>query len=520
MDRIVVFVDRNGVPVLPDLAAARARRLDDPPSLPPNRLTFTYNSPSDPWTASEMTYLTNTLHELYPLMEDVYGEPAFSNVVNIRKDTNLSYAGVYSASINELVMRSTNADVLCHEIIHGFRDDNIIWLSSFEEGMTRAAEVEVFARSFAYTHAFDENHSDSYDVYYEGMNRPAVGAPGGNIFAGYIGTLVRYQLAGYAWAKPLLQNTNFFRDFNKDYYAAQLADPATHNSEAKLLAILTNVQDIVEGRTFMDWYTRQCILNTNPPLGYQLYQRLNQYTVDYFYRSVTGSETMRGNAEIRWAVYGHTNQLLSTGTNVTGSFGWTTVTPALPVGYEGRLKITVTTTSPSGTVSDTVFRPAGSWSNVFGIVSNANTGWITVYPLDNAGDPLAVRLTNGVFCFSALNRGRGRYVTAFTDSQGRSRLMHFTRDAGNYFLSLCESNMASFGVAGITTTGDDDMLITCKGLGLCSFVVQTCAGSPSNFVTINKSRSLIPGTGESTATYMHSHGATNSARCYRVELDP
>lgn len=165
-DAIVFQLDDHGRPILPDLEAARQRRIAR--TLAGNELTFTFNSPSEPWDPSEIAALTAALDDFYPTAKAIYGPPAFNITVNVRKSSGGAFVGEYNPSLNEMVLQnSVDLTVLCHEMIHAFRDDFIITLPSYEEGMTRAAEVEVFNQLAAYTHSFDEHHSYTYDVYYE-----------------------------------------------------------------------------------------------------------------------------------------------------------------------------------------------------------------------------------------------------------------------------------------------------------------------------------------------------------------
>ena len=52
----------------------------------------------------------------------------------------------FDVSLRVYVADSSRPDVLCHEMLHAFRDAYMIRLSSFEEGMVRAAEIEIFNR--------------------------------------------------------------------------------------------------------------------------------------------------------------------------------------------------------------------------------------------------------------------------------------------------------------------------------------------------------------------------------------
>ncbi len=522
VDRIVVFVDSNGLPVLPDLAAAQGgskRLLGDPWA---NNLTFTYSSPTYPWSAPELELLTNALNEFYPLARQVYGPPAFNIAVNIRKDPTIGYVGLYYSGLNEMVVKTGatyNVDVICHEMIHAFHDDDIIGYNSYEEGMTRAAEVEVGNR--AVTYHFGDNHSYGYDVYYEGMNRPPVGGAGGSFFMGHSALqLTRYELAGYAWAKPFLENTNFFRHFNTQYYARVISDPSVRTTEAKLLDILTNVQAVVEGRAFTNWYARQAILSTNPPTGiYMLYQRINQYTVDFFARNaVTGVETPQVGQPVTWRVYDHRGQLLSTGTNTTSALGFISFSPTAPAGYTGRITVVVSGPCPTGTVWDSVSRQYGSEDGVFGAVSQISTGRVTVYPTDGTTPAASCALTNGAFSIPALTSARGRFVVAVTGPEGAGSLMHFTKDASSYFLGLSDTNMVALRCRTAAPTGGA-FKIGWSGLALCRYVVQTNGiGAGADTYSDLSGPILISGTGESATNYLHA--GARPGRYYRIRLVP
>jgi len=445
LDRVVIFVDHDGRPILPDLDTARSRLSNsDGPSVPAtlasNELTFTFDSPSYPWSAGELVTLNTALNDLYPIAKSVYGNPAFNITVNIRKDpTIIGVAGFYNPSSNEISVRDASLDVLCHEMIHAFRDDDLVGLGSWEEGMTRAAEVEVFNRSTTYTHPFDQHHSYTYDVYYEGLNRQTIGSQNGNLFSGYVSALLRYQLAGYAWAKALLENPDFLRNFNNALYIKNLTDPTT-TTEFKLLEIATNVQSSVEGQGFLAWYRQQGVLNNNPPKGYFLYQRINQFTVDYFYRSPSGSEIMQPNATIQWAAYDYKGMILTSGSSVTSANGSTTIFDFMIPPSSGYIKVVVSASTPNGTISDTALSFAGGYNGsnlgVFGVVEGADSGTVTITPLDVPVPTTSVNVLNGSFSAPSLATAKGRFLLVFTDTKGQSFAKKFNKDASNYFVLM------------------------------------------------------------------------------------
>ena len=448
LDRIVIFTEHNGQPILPNLDAARDKRKNISKVPVPfveieNNLTFTFDSPDYPWSPEELTILNTDFNDFYPIVKTIYGNPAFNITVNVRKDPTIPYAGLYFPSLNEMVIRNAlSPDPICHEMIHAFRDDMIINLSSFEEGMTRAAEVEAFNRLPAYVH-WDENHSYYYDIYYEGLNNQKIGSQNGDFWRGYVSPLLRYQLGGYAWAKVFLENQDFFADFNQHLYTETLSDSTTTSSESKLLDIATSIQPIVEDNPFLNWYYLQGVLNTNPPKGYILYQRINQLTIDYFYRDPSyGQEIMQPGATIEWTIYDHLDQLLDSGTSITNGYGWAGITTPWPIPYTGRIKVVVSTNSPDGKISDVSYRYAGEqdYNGIFGIIRHADVGSITITPLDYPVSPVSIDVINGAFSAPSLTGAKGRFVTVFENGTTRET-KEFNKDASAYFLSILPGSL-------------------------------------------------------------------------------
>jgi hypothetical protein len=150
-DRIVVFVDGRGRAILPD------RRRSDPVVLRAGTaaatdLTFTFDSAEYAWSSTDVATMKSAIETFYPIVKTIYGDPAFSARVNVRRDPTITFSGYYSPSLNEIVLPDADVDALVHEMIHSLRDDCLIGLATWEEGMTRAAEVEAFNVAVAYSH--------------------------------------------------------------------------------------------------------------------------------------------------------------------------------------------------------------------------------------------------------------------------------------------------------------------------------------------------------------------------------
>lgn len=445
-DLIVVFVDDSGRPISPD--AARANRALAAPSSggAENNLTFTFDSPDYPWTADDVAFLSKALNDFYPLAKRIYGPPAFDITVNVRKDPTISFSGFYFTSSNEMIVRGASTsmlDVLCHEMLHAFRDDYLIGLASFEEGMARAGEVEIFTRLPGYTHPFDEAHGYEYDVYYEALNRPEIGATAGNIVNdGYVAFLLRYQLAGYAWGKALIENDRFLARFNRLYYKRVAADPSTQFSEASLVNIAAAAsQPRVEGESFRTWYARQYVLNTTPPVGFALYHRINQYVIDFFERQPSGFVSMIPNTMVSWRMNDYNGVLLDAGADLTAANGHLSYFPVIPDGFSGRLEVIASSVTPGGQpVESVTFRPflpgpIGE-AGIFGVVLGYNEGELVLSSLDHPRMRITVQVTNGAFTAPTLETVRGRFVGFFYSGGVLRKERVFTKDASRYFVQF------------------------------------------------------------------------------------
>lgn len=429
---LVIINTKNGKPILPDFQQA----VEDPVIYQSNEISFTFDSPDYPWTASELESLQIWVDDFYPMVKLIYGSPAFSITVNIRKDPNIVFSGTYNPSTNEITLRSAKADVLCHEMIHSFHDDNIILLSSYEEGMTRAAEVEVFNQLDDYYH-WNENHSYYVDTYYEHDNQPDIGGENGSFGSGFVNVLLQYQQAGYAWAKAFLEDKDFFVNFNQAFYAQALVDPSVGDEESKLKDILRTVKPTVEGEDFDTWYAKQNILNTHHTSGYKLIMKADSSTVYYFYRSATGLDTMQTGEMLHWSVYDYDNILIDSGSTATGDYGWIDIYPEMPSGYRGRTKIVVKAATPEGEISRSFFNSYGmDKTGVFGIVNNHTEGEIVITPLNDPSLQEITEVINGAFSIPSLRNIRGQFSLVYTDSNNRQIERIFTKDASGYYVSV------------------------------------------------------------------------------------
>ncbi len=431
---LVIVVDRDGRPILGD--ESRSGRPDAQNPAKDNALSFTFDSPSAPWAAAEVTTMQEALAEFYPDAVGIYGPPFYDISVNIRKVPGMG-GGVYTPSLNEMTMSSVKLDVLAHEMVHAFRDDRFIRLPSFEEGMARAVEVELLSRS-PYKHPWDAGHSDYLDRAYEQLNDHANGSPAGDFPDNQ---LERYQLSGYAWWKALVERPAFLPAFNAEYM--RLGGHSYDESTLVAMAEAT-IGGPVEGRPFRSWYDQQSVLDTRPPAV--TYLHLRDYVAYAMTRDVTGYTWRLSDVTISWVARDVTGAVVDHGSALAPD-GWIDLNPQLPPGHPGgRLDVEMTTTDPDGLpvqrrVPIPVI-PDDTRTGVVGVVTSGTEGSVTITALDGQAPPVTVPVRNGAFWAPELQGVRGRFLAAYTPPSGPEVRRQFTRDISQYKLVLAAPNLS------------------------------------------------------------------------------
>ncbi len=418
----VVVHTKGGKPILPDLERSHGKKIP----VVPNEITFSFDSPDYPWSAEELAALQQWVGDFYPVIKKIYGNPAFEIVVNVRKDPTIEFAGLYFVSTNEMVLRGLEVDVFCHETIHAFHDDLVMYANIYEEGMTRAAEIAAFSYLPQYPH-WDSRHSYSIDVTYELNNQPGIASLGGNFFSGFVNVLMKYQQAGYAWGKVYIEDPDFFLRYNAQYYAAALSDASglIQGDVEKLKGIAGGIKRTVEKQKFAVWYQKQHIFNINPEEGYQTVFKVDTNILYVFSRDGYGRENMLPGINVSWEVFSCQGESLSSGSAVTGSYGWVEI-PLWQLAYQGKVQIDVRVDLPDATIERSIVTSNGVWGGIFGVAS-ACEGEVHVHGKINS----SALVVNGAFSMPELKDIAG----TFTVNQGKNEKT-VTKDASDYFVSV------------------------------------------------------------------------------------
>lgn len=283
IDRPTVLVNKGRL-VLPELVGPSRARAGG------GTITVTPQG----WSAGDTARLTSFVAEVLPVIEQVYGKPAFSGTVTLLKDTTLATStnphewlmGSYDVSTNTIHMPpfgSGGADSfdqdpeaewnVTHMLIHAFHGSALFGYDAWEEGFARAASIVVMAQ--LRTGFVDQTLRPSPNWKgpgYEPLNQPELAAAG--FFNGFeFMALERLWAAPMAWLKVYAESSTFFKDFNEAYYAQfdpDAAVPLSGNVPA-LKQLAASLVPTVEGIPFAIWFNQQHILNSTVTTGRKLF---------------------------------------------------------------------------------------------------------------------------------------------------------------------------------------------------------------------------------------------------------
>jgi hypothetical protein len=399
-------------------------------------LNFTFSSEKNPWSEKELETLKKQLADFYPLAKKVFGSPAASIDVNIRKNPESGPMFWQSGEVSEIILPEKYAShQLLHEMLHSFHSPYIMHNNAFEEGMVRAAEVEIMNRLPKYEYE-NRNHSYSVDIYYEANNESTVSAFNGKFFSGFINAFLRYQQAGYAWGKCLIEDENFLVKFNESYYekARQDSDIAKNSDELK--KIVREILSKVEGQDFEKWFSSQAVFDFSPESGYQMFLKRDSQNFYIFHRDEDGKEKMIPDASFTWKIYDYAGEELGDGKGKTNSNGWNWLNLSVPASKATRVRIAVEANLPNGQVlkKEFVSHVGLAEKGIFGIVENYDSGKIRV---SGKNFKTEVPVVNGTFSVPKLEETAGTFKLEYV-RDGKNLEKTITKDASGYYVTLEE----------------------------------------------------------------------------------
>jgi hypothetical protein len=251
--------------------------------------------------------LQDVFNQARPTLDVIFGQPSQGGNVRVRNfDADIgdrdAVAGGYYLHDNGSGEREIRFPVyfsneaaavnFVHTVLLAYLGANDYGFDAFTEGLVRAATMRAVRTPGTLPAGLDPQVVESvldntYDVgtFYDWFNQRALGGakfiapnlrsvplpPGGSLGGIY---LARYQMAGSAWQKTLVEYPGFAAAFNEEFYA----NPGMRGDAAQLVALADQVLftlggpgSTLEGLPFADWFVRQHILETRDTLGPKLF---------------------------------------------------------------------------------------------------------------------------------------------------------------------------------------------------------------------------------------------------------
>ncbi|MGQ9731032.1 MAG: hypothetical protein ACUVX8_07120 [Candidatus Zipacnadales bacterium] len=271
----------NGRALLPDLdrATVTGAEIGDPN----NQIAFQFEG----WSASAQAVLENYLSRAMDVARSVYGPPAFNITVKVIADRNVQalQGGIYDVTTNEIRMPPPPTSgwnvpedtfVLMMLILHAFHDDVALFFDNWEQGMAGAAAT-IIQTTAGVSPDYRPEIGPFYAMpVYEPNNQPALGNSTWYPESGF-GVMFdfRVAMARAAWMKCHVEDNQFFKRFNTQYYAQLNGLPPAQRTQLAgdtpaLVEICERVLPTVEGVPFASWYRQQYALDTSISIGRKL----------------------------------------------------------------------------------------------------------------------------------------------------------------------------------------------------------------------------------------------------------
>ncbi len=329
--------------------------------------------------------------------------------------------------------------------------DNYAW-DGFEEGVVRAAVMKIVRTPGALPVGLDPLQVEAvlestYDVgpFYDWYNQRALGGPvfiapnlrdvqlppGGSTGGLY---LLRYQMAGSAWAKMLVEYPGFIAQLNASLYASPSLGSDIVGLANQCQTIMNTLAGgggaTVEGLSFSNWGLRQFILETKQTNGAKLLVEpvaissglsgsdfgVFNVQANYFQTLANGNETLLSGTSfpIFWdsdfsRVFptAQENQM-----DIAGGFG--SVTPNFPDLFAGQ-PYRMTVDLPVLDSNARTFLPAGAIATATNPVANTFFGTVENVPLQ-PGDTLNVLVSWPASAVPPIAVTNGAFGTLIADS--------------------------------------------------------------------------------------------------------
>lgn len=199
-------------------------------------MTFIYSG----WNSTEEEDLKNHVEYVYPLIEDLYGEPSKNILIDISKRPS-SPMGYFNPIKNKIILPSFDLSLLTHEMTHAFHSNLLFSWIEIKDGLLHNNLHGNWEEGFATViPCIIEDNCDQM-----------------------VNDCSMYSFA-IVWHKLYELDNDFFRKFNEEYYQTDYFNYKyfrNNVSEEELIKIGGEVMPFVNGQPFNEWFGQQEIIH-------------------------------------------------------------------------------------------------------------------------------------------------------------------------------------------------------------------------------------------------------------------
>jgi hypothetical protein len=270
---------------------------------PTNSVTFTIapdgldasGNITHSWDLTRTARIHGFLDRMLPILRDVYGPPATSITVTLRRNLKYTISAVFVPDTDEIQGGDTfPAQLLAHEFAHAWRNDRLLSSGAlWQFDPTFSGYEEAFAHAIGYEvlNLFVQRHPDfnlgarafgsSMEWDYDFQNVPELrNTDFWSDQGGMLLSWTRYETAAAAIAKIEREYPGFYRAFNAAFFARLNAAPRLTMTNAVITDLIAQVAPVIEGLPAGTWLSQQHVFASRIVTGPKVWSFVQRYPRD------------------------------------------------------------------------------------------------------------------------------------------------------------------------------------------------------------------------------------------------
>ena len=256
-------------------------------------LTLAYKG----FSSTEEQEMRNFYSLMMPIIRKVYGPPSHTYTVTLVHKEEMSSVNVFYPHLNEIHMAKFNPRLTTHEILHAYHDNVVFamgpewhynaeltgWEESFAEGGAFTCMNSFFKENPTHENASQHESYNAWNYDFQNISNITTkdyGSDGGDGMGLF---RTRYAMGAAAAEKIILEDPDYLKKFNQEYYRRLYLDIDLTTSRDLMIDIMKTVKPTVEGHPAEKWVDMQRIYDCKTIEGYKVYPLTDQREYWNFY---------------------------------------------------------------------------------------------------------------------------------------------------------------------------------------------------------------------------------------------